>query len=147
MKSLGNFSQHPHKHSFKHQSKYFLLQHTCNSFVFCFLSRDCPPQTEVDVHSVCTEGRVGDTAASGKAWLSVCLPSVQSLHFSAHYPPGERVLNVIMLKPTQPLTLSHASSQISLTRLFHRRSGFPQTPLSLFDAFDFVAWCFCLSDH
>lgn len=55
---------------------------------------------------------------------------------------GERALNVIMLKPTQPLMLFHVSSQISLTRLSRQGSGFPQTTLSLFDPSDFVALFF-----
>lgn len=61
----------------------------------------------------------GDTAGScvsvEKPRCSVCVPCVEPLHISAHYSPGERALSVIVLKPTQPLMLSHASSQISLT--------------------------------
>lgn len=46
-------------------------------------------------------------------------------------------LSVIILKPTQPLTLLHASSQISLIRLSHSESSFPQISFPLLDPADF----------
>jgi len=79
-----------------------------------------------------------------KPCCSVRRPCAQSLHFSAHYPPGERALSVIVLKPTQPLTVSHASSQISLIGLFHPRSGFPQTSIPPLDPPDFLIFVFPL---
>lgn len=47
----------------------------------------------------------------------VCFPWAQPLYISAHYSLGERAPSVIILKPTQPLKLSHASRQILLIYL------------------------------
>ena len=81
---------------------------------------------------VCKERRQGDTAGwlvclgeKKKTCCSVCVPCAQPLHISAHYSPRERALSVIILKPTQPLMLSHASSQNSFSRLSHSGSWFP----------------------
>lgn len=43
---------------------FFLFKHTWNSSLFCYLPHHGPPQIEKNIHSVCTEGRMGDTAGS-----------------------------------------------------------------------------------
>lgn len=65
---------------------FFLLKHTWNSSVLCYLPHNCPPQVEKNIHSVYTQGQVGDTAGSAAVCLrenpccSVCFPCAQPLH-------------------------------------------------------------------
>lgn len=73
-----------------------------------------------------------------KSRVDLCAFLVLSLYTFQPIILQGKELSVIILKPTQPLTLSHASSQISLIRLSHSESWFPQISFPKLDPADFL---------
>lgn len=69
---------------------FFLLKHTCNSSVLCYLPHNCPSQIEKNIHSVCTVARGGRhrwlVCVSGKAVL-LCALCVSLCSASPHFSP------------------------------------------------------------